>query len=123
MTLSDPIDPFYRDRLVRWLRERLDEDQEAVTAMSSVTAADRRHRSRAVREIHAKRRLLASYEAAARLYEQAAAVVASAHGNRAAGDVIAYETTRATAKALDGAVRLAAYPYQTCPGYLEAWRP
>lgn len=122
VTLSEPIDRTDRGHLMRWLRARLDEDEAAVREMSCGDG-DRLRYLRAVREIYARRVLLASYEDAARVYDQAAAVVAGADGSRAADDVLAYETARAAALALDGAVRLAAYPYQGHRGYLEAWRP
>lgn len=114
------------DDLLRWLGEQLDEDERIARAadadLSNLTGcveieypeikADEKHAlrhspARVLREIDAKRQLLARYERAM-------------ENRRAHPDDLA---SAGALLALHGVVKLIALPYEDRPGFREEWRP
>jgi hypothetical protein len=119
--------------LVRWLSAQLDEEQQAAEEALRRTTTTRRRiggqwvedtvqppewrrsawgPARVLREIDAKRKLLARYEQAASEY----AAKSRAYDYES-------ETGRVRTRVLGEAVRIAAEAYADRDGYQESWRP
>ncbi|MFZ3556450.1 MULTISPECIES: DUF6221 family protein [unclassified Streptomyces] len=79
--------------------------------------------ARVLREIEAKRQLLAAYTQTARIRDEAAARIKAAGDYPDAKDIDTWDRAEREAAILEQPVKMAASPLDHRPGYREEWRP
>jgi hypothetical protein len=79
--------------------------------------------ARVLREIDAKRQLLADYTVTARIRDEAAVRIKAAGNQPDAKDLETWDRAQREVAILEGPVKLAASPLADRPGYREDWRP